>query len=115
MFFTDATKQRYLKEKATEAAVAFYEKRGYEIADVIGCFDIIAFDGNTVVFTDLFVQDRLDEPCIDRREVEGRMLRTLVENGDWTDMPIRYDRIMMLIIGEDRVLIKHHINALGVA
>lgn len=111
--FTDATKERELSERAIKAAVRFYEKRGYDIADITGYFDIIAFDEETVVFTDLFVQDCLDEPCIDRREVETRMVRILVDNYEWTDMPIRYDRIILLVLGNDRALVKHHINALG--
>ena len=111
--FTEMTEQRQLNEKATKAAVCFYEKRGYDVADVVGHFDIIAFDGDTVVFTDLFVQDCLDEPCIDRHEIEVRMVRTLVDNYEWTDRPVRYDRIILLVLGNDRALIKHHINALG--
>lgn len=111
--FTEMTEQRELKKKATKAAIRFYEGRDYEVIGYTGEFDIIAFDEDTIVFTDLFVQDRLDEPCIDRREVEMRMLRSLVENYEWTDMPIRYDRIIMVVLDGDRALIKHHINALG--
>ena len=46
-------------------------------------------------------QHRLPDPGLDVLDLEN------------VDVAIRFDQIAMLVIGEDRVLLKYHINCLG--
>lgn len=112
-YFTEATKDREMMRKGCEAAARFLVKKGYDVEDENTYFDLVAVDNDTgdLVFIDVFVKDRCEEPEIDRTEVEGRMLKTLVRNIDFSDMPIRYDRIVIVPI-ENRALLRHHVNVM---
>ena len=46
-----------------------------------------------------------------RREMIA--LAWFAEHEDAMDMPVRFDNIAMLVMGDSRVMIRHHLNALG--
>ena len=116
-----------LKQKAIKAAATFLDRRGYEVIDIEwesedgSCIDVVARDEDAIVFCD--VQARrgaekgMPEESLGARErMEINAAKWLGEHGDDpdnVDVAIRFDQIAMLVIGEDRALLRHHINCLG--
>ena len=51
-----------------------------------------------------------------REREESTVAAWLSEYGDdegYVDMPVRFDSIAMMLLSENRALLKHHINCLG--
>ena len=101
------------------------EYRGYEIIETawsceIGTIDVIAKDGDTLVFTCVKCNDTAEDglPKDDiteaRRDALEHIAAKFLTSFEGCDMAIRFDLISMLAIGSDRALIRHHVNAFGV-
>ena len=116
-----------LKQKAIKAAATFLDRRGYEVIDTEwesedgSYIDVVARDENAIVFCDVQarrgVKRGMPEESLGTRErMEINAAKWLGEHGDDlenVDVAIRFDQIAMLVIGEDRALLKYHINCLG--
>ena len=113
-----------LKNRAIQAANAFITRRGYEVLDEEWGttqedlrVDLIAKDENAIVFIDVKARangDSLPEESIDRKRLEQVAAQWLAAHPDaGSDITVRFDAISMLVIGEDRALLRHHINVLG--
>lgn len=119
-----------LKQKAIRAAERFLERCGYEVLDTEwvsedgGAVDIAALDDGTVVICD--VKASVDvtkgmpsdatEASRERMEVSAtRWLDANRDNPELVNVPVRFDTISMLVIGEDRAFLRHHINCFGEA
>lgn len=114
-----------LQEKAITASEKFLERRGYEIIDTnweapdgFGTIDIVAEDEDTIVFVDVKAARGTDGfpdegKSRDKREILAA--KWLAENSDRADMTIRFDAIAMMVVSEDRSLLRHHINQLSTA
>lgn len=50
---------------------------------------------------------------IDRDSLERMTLAYLATNPDGSDCTVRFDKLSILVIGESRALIRHHINAMS--
>lgn len=116
-----------MKDLATmgaHAAEVFLERRGFGIiecpykdADSDGPIDIIAEDEGSMVF--VAVKCRKDGDSLptyepDREELESFACRWFREHADdYSDMPFRFDFISILVIAEDRAIIKHYVNAMA--
>lgn len=115
-----------LKNKAVEAAARFLEGRSYEIlekgwnSEDGDAVDLVARDGEALVFCDAYARRGIEKGMPDgggegsreRREVSAA--KWLAEHaGDFVDGPVRFDVISMLVVGESRALLRHHINCLG--
>lgn len=74
-----------LKEKAIKAAEKFLERRGYEVIES----NWKSEGGNSL---DLVARE---------------------DDTGYVDMPVRFDSIAMMLLSENRALLKHHINCLG--
>lgn len=112
-----------LNEKAKKAASRYLERRGYDIleegwASSAGTSDVIATEGDTLVFVDVkarrdtdkgFPEGRVDAAERTRREMVA--LAYLAEH-DFADMAVRFDNVSLVVIGDDRALVRHHINVL---
>lgn len=114
-----------LKNRAIQAAEIFVTARGYEILDSENGqaeedlrYDLVAQDEDTVVFITVKARmggDSLPEESTDRKALEAgaaAWLKTHAAELD-ADVHIRFDAISMLVIGDDRALVRHHINCLG--
>ena len=102
-----------MNQKAKDAAVKYLEKRGHQILERDCKFDIVSKDEKgSVVFADVFLQNTTEEMPLSRIRIEGDMLRELVNHGEWTDCPVRYDTIIVVPLGT-QALIKYHLNAIG--
>ena len=92
-----------LQDRAVEAAARFLEVRGYETLatgwkspETRGTIDLV--DGRN-----------------DRETMELLAVSWLVENDFAESVGVRFDKISMIVVGEDRALLRHHINAFGEA
>lgn len=120
-----ALKGMELNLKGAEAASRFLYRRGYEILEKgyvckHGKMDIIAKDGDTLVFCEVKTRDSAAKgfpsetiPRSKRDRLEKIALTYLSENPEGTDYPVRFDVIALVVMGRDRALIRHHINALS--
>ena len=114
-----------LKNRAIQAAEKFVTARGYEILDSENGqqeedlrYDLVARDEDAVVFITVKARmggDSLPEEATDRKALEAGAAAWLKAHAAEldADVHIRFDAISMLVIGEDRALVRHHINCLG--
>ena len=116
-------------ERAIEAAEKFLTHRGHEIvetgwraADGIGIDIVSRDDDGTVVFTDVSARRGFDkgmpgedaDASRERREIAAAAW--LAEHGDdpeLLDVTVRFDDIAMMVVGENRALLRHHVNCLS--
>ena len=114
-----------MKEKAMGAVKAFLERKGYEIVDEawqgpegIGGIDLVAVDEDgTLVFVDATVRigtDGFPEAHRARGMREALAATWLAGNGDdYADTPVRFDEVAMMVVKENRALLRHHVNCFG--
>ena len=117
-----------LKEKAIKAAEKFLERRGYEVVESNwkseggNSLDLVAREDDTVVFVDVYARHGFDkgmpeegsEGSRERREIAAAAwLSEHADDEGYVDMPVRFDSIAMMLLSENRALLKHHINCLG--
>lgn len=114
------------KTKALTAAERYLEHRGYAFIEsspelqVGSLTDIVANDGNAIVFVEVIAKDNADTGF--PKELDSERIREAKEmaairwlerqGGRCCDMAIRFDVVSMLVLSPDRALIKHHINAM---
>ena len=105
-----------------EAAARFLDRRGYEIVArnwkcVAGEADIIARDGDAVVFVEVKTRSNCDKgmpsEAVDaaKRDRYERIAALFLQDYDVVDVPVRFDIMSILALDGDRALIRHHINA----
>ena len=79
--------------------------------------DIIARDGDAVVFVEVktrsSVEKGLPSDAVDKRKRERyeKIAALFLADYEAVDVPVRFDVVSLLVIGADRALVRHHINA----
>lgn len=108
--------------KAKKGIRVYLERRGFEILEegwVHGgdVADFIAEDEGELVFVSCRIHrnrgEGFPEDGLDRASLERLAAAYLAEHLDSEDIRIRFDVASMLIVGESRALLRHHLNALG--
>jgi putative endonuclease len=104
-----------LEDRKFKAVLAFLAKRGYDILaeDVEGFIVIMdsdADDKSDIAFIKTYNMFEEDDPSITASEFEA-IAFPWVTASNYTDVSLRYDTIGILVVGDDRAMIKHHINA----
>lgn len=116
-----------LKQKAIKAASTFLDRKGYEVIDTEwksedgGAIDLVARDGDDLVFCDVQVSEGLDkgmpgdyaEGSRERREIAAAKWLGANMGDDDPNVCIRFDDIALMVIADNRALLRHHINCLG--
>lgn len=111
-----------LGRRGEDAAARFLDRLGYEIVErnwtcAAGEADIIARDGDSVVFVEVKTRsscdygmpaEAVDEAKRDRYE---RIAALFLQGFDVVDVPVRFDIVSIVAISPDRAMIRHHINA----
>ena len=111
-----------LGRRGEDAAARFLDRRGYEIVErnwtcAAGEADIIARDGDSVVFVEVKTRsscdygmpaEAVDEAKRDRYE---RIAALFLQGFHVVDVPVRFDIVSIVAISPDRAMIRHHINA----
>lgn len=109
-----------------DAAEMFLKRRGYDILDANwecpdgdGKFDIIAEDEGSIAFVQVKGRDGrvegfgFDEATMERDDFERMSMSYLAENPDICNCAVRFDVVAITVVGEDRAMIRHHINAMS--
>lgn len=111
-----------LGRRGEEAAARFLYARGYDILErnwqcFAGEADIIAKDGSCLVFVE--VKTRKDTSkgfpseavTAEKRQRYEKIALAYVSEFDETDIPVRFDVISIVVVGPERAMIRHTINA----
>lgn len=117
-----------LQDRAVKAAARFLEVRGYETLatgwkspETGGTIDLVARDpeSDDLVFVDVSARPNsgagFGDGRNDRETMELLAVSWLAENDFAESVGVRFDKISMIVVGEDRALLRHHINAFGEA
>lgn len=109
--------------KATQAIETFLNRRNYTIlsTDWAHGNDRIDFitedeDGDIAFVTTNITEntgDGFPEEHLDRDSLERVAIAWLAVNLDLTDRAVRFDYLNMLVIGESRAMIRHHIGCMS--
>ena len=115
-----------LKTSAIKATVAYLRARGWDVLGTMweegdAGIDVIAKDGEELVFVRVSCSGDIgsglpkeDLGVSARAEAEraaARFLSTYQE----CNIEVRFDDIGILILSDDRALVRHHVNAFGLA
>ena len=113
-----------INEKVMRGIERFLERRGMEILETGWAHgnDKIAFivkDDEDLVFISCTIRTNdgsgLGSEKVNRKTFERVAAAYLAEHSDIPEGIIRHDVVSMLILSEDRALIRHHLNALSEA
>lgn len=101
------------EKKAMKATVAYLSRVGYEIIDEDYKGYIIAQDENDVVFIKVgwSTEDFGDDFKISHYEFEDAMIKWFMQEREPVDVNVRFDTIGLYVLGKDRALVRHHVNA----
>lgn len=113
-----------MHDRAVKAAAAFLERKGAEVVDTdwgtegtAGRISLVARDEDAMIFVDVTAVDRSEggfsEGNLTREQFELLAAIWLGEHGTEGDITVRFDRIDLIVVSEDRALLRHHRNALG--
>ncbi|NTU70456.1 MAG: YraN family protein [Coriobacteriia bacterium] len=115
--------KKSLKSRGEDAAAAYLERCGICVVERswhcdAGVIDIIAFDVDTLVVVDVKTRRAAQQvgsqavtPAVTRRVI--KLAEAYLEYAELQDKAWRYDRIELLVISEDRALLRHHRDALN--
>ena len=117
--------RRELGKKGEDAATKFLLRRGYKIVErnwrcPAGEADIIAFDGSTLVFVEVKTRSDIDkgypEEAITRekRARYERISAYYLRDSKYEELCFRFDVIGILVLGNNKATLRHHVNAFGV-
>lgn len=113
-----------LGKRGEEAAACFLERREYEILDrnwkcIAGEADIVALQDDTLCFIEVKTrkdaQKGFPSEAVDtwKRSRYERIAACYLKDHDYADVRVRFDIIAILVLGEDRAFLRHHLNAFG--
>ena len=119
-------KDNNLFEKAVQASARYCELKGYEVVEQNWSpegseesIPLIAYEDDTLVFIDVTARNGFEgfipESETDREVMEVLAAKYLAQADLDANVEIRFDIISMMVIGESRAMLKHHINAFSEA
>lgn len=115
--------KKSLKSKGEDAAAAYLERCGICVVERdwrcdAGVIDIVAFDGDVLVVVDVKTrmaagrgESQAVSPAVARRV--RKLAETYRECADLREKEWRFDRIDLLVISDDRALLRHHRDTLS--
>lgn len=115
-------RNRNLGRKGEEAAARYLEQRGYEVLErnwtcFAGEADIIARDEEWLVFVEVKTRRNTDKgfpsDAVDarKREKYERIALAYAAEYSGTEVPVRFDVVSIVVIGNGKAMIRHHMNA----
>lgn len=117
-------RRKSMKERGEDAAAAYLERAGICVIErrwscEIGRIDVVAWDGDTLAVVDVETRSasRKGEqwtPTPAKARRVRKLAQAYIEYAD-LDEPTawRYDRIDIMVIADDRALLRHHREALS--
>lgn len=103
-----------MNNREQHAIERYLRNKNYRIVDIDKDFDFVCVEDGHLVFINVEVSYSTNEDQFDRAMIEKKAIDWLFDNNDYTDMPLRFDNIILVPLG-DKAFVKHHINALGCA
>ncbi len=108
-----------LGRRGEEAAAAYLERLGYEVVDrnwrsKSGEIDIVALDGGTLVLCEVKTRRSRragtpeDAVSPAKQRKIARLAEAYMASAGITGCPVRFDVIGLLVLAEDRALLRHH-------
>lgn len=115
-------RNKELGRRGEDAAALYLVRRGYDILErnwtcFAGEADIIARDGEALVFVEVktrssvekgFPSEAVDAP---KRERYEKIALAYLTEESFSDIPVRFDVVSIVVLAPDRAFIRHHINA----
>lgn len=112
-----------MKQRGEDAAAAYLERAGVAVIERrwqsdAGRIDVVAWDGDQLVLVDIKTKQSsqstvtLPTSAATKRRIE-RIAKAYLDYADLRDTTWRYDRVQLLVISEDRALLRHHRDALN--
>ena len=119
-------KDNNLIDRAVSASARYLELKGYEVVeqnwspeDSDESVPLIAYEDDVLVFIDVTVKAGFEgfvpESETDRMAMEILAAKYLAQSDDEPNFEVRFDIISMMVVGESRAMLKHHINAFSEA
>lgn len=112
-----------MKQRGEDAACAYLERVGICVIERkwgcdVGTIDVLGWDGDQLVLADVKTvrAGRQGEPRSVSAAVARRVKKVAsayIEVNDLGDVAWRFDRVSLLVISEDRALLRHHRQALA--
>lgn len=120
MYYTQTAIDEYrLSEKGRKAVRKFLELRGCTVLDELeeGCLNIVFEDDGELVFAICTVGNgHFEDPDFDKLrpalEMEAIKWLSSAKNA-MLDCSFRFDSISVVVVSEDKALIRHHIRVLN--
>ena len=111
--------------RGEEAAARFLERIGYDIIErgwtcPAGEADIIAYDEETLVFVEVKTRTGIDKglPCeaVDEKKRcrYEKIAAWYLADHDVGECCVRFDVVSLMVVAENRALLRHYVNAFGV-
>ncbi len=112
--------------RGEQAAAEYLERAGLTVVErnwrcKAGEVDIIALDGETVVFAEVKTRrtEKKGSPeeavSSQKQQRYGRIAATYIARAGLEETPARFDVIAIRPIGEDRALLRHHRDAFALS
>lgn len=111
--------RKKLGERGEDAAVAFLERSGLTIVErnwrcQVGEIDIVALDGDTLVLCEVKTRRTVakgspeDAITPTKRRRYAKLAAAYVQSAGIEPVTVRFDVITLLVIAEDRALLRHY-------
>ena len=111
--------RKRLGERGEDAAAAYLERAGMTVVErnwrcPAGEIDIVALDDDTVVLVEVktrrTVRKGAPEEAITtaKQRRYGKLAAAYLQSAGVSDVPVRFDVISLLVVAEDRALLRHH-------
>jgi len=113
------TDRKRLGQRGEDAAAAFLERAGMTVVErnwrcSAGEIDIVALDGTTIVLVEVKTRRSVSKGTPEeavtpaKRRRYAKLAAAYLQSAGVSDVPLRFDVISLLVVAEDRALLRHH-------
>jgi Holliday junction resolvase-like predicted endonuclease len=106
-----------MKDKVRKAACTFLKSKDCEVVESDFNNLIVAIDSDTLVFIQVghsFGKPE-DSPLLSMKEFEAIAFKFLSEHDEYVDRSVRFDKVDLFIVNNERALLKYTTNVIGEA
>ncbi len=111
--------QQELGKRGEDAAAAYLERTGMTVVDrnwrcKAGEIDLVGIDGHEVVFVEVKTRKTTSagqpEEAVTptRQKRYKRLAQAYLQEAGLSDVSVRFDVISLLVVADDRALLRHH-------
>lgn len=116
------TDRKRLGERGEDAAVAFLERAGMTVVErnwrsQAGEIDVVALDGEELVLVEVKTRRTRAKGTPEesvtpaKRRRYAKLAAAYLQHAGLSDVHVRFDVVSLLVIAEDRALLRHHRGA----